>query len=141
MEDCWLAKAAERLLLPVLQQDFPELVDWNLPLEGIFHGGALLAAHCRPGMGRQLLARLRSHPLLARSRLLVLFDGHVDVRDPAACYWRALNLVDPKQDLIIASGRLDLDATGSDPGTAVGPAPDTQRLVSARWRDYGLEND
>ncbi len=140
MEDCWLAKAAERLLLPVLQQDFPELVDWNLPLEGIFHGGALVAANCPPGKGGELLKRLRRHPLLIRSRLLVLFDGHVDVRKPAACYWRAINLLDPELDLRIEEGRLDLDATGSDRGTEVGPAAATLRLVEARWRDYGLEN-
>jgi 4-hydroxy-3-polyprenylbenzoate decarboxylase len=141
MEDCWLAKAAERLLLPVLQQDVPELVDWNLPLEGIFHGCALVSVDCRPGRGRLLLQRLRSHPLLARSRMLVLFDGQVDVRDLAACYWRAINLVDPQQDLTIAAGRIDLDATGSDPATDVGPAGTTRQLVAARWREYGLADN
>jgi hypothetical protein len=73
--------------------------------------------------------------------MLVLFDGQVDVRDLAACYWRAINLVDPQQDLTIAAGRIDLDATGSDPATDVGPAGTTRQLVAARWREYGLADN
>ena len=36
-EDAWLGKATERLFLPLLQMTFPEIVDMNLPIEGVFH--------------------------------------------------------------------------------------------------------
>ena len=44
MEDCWLAKVGERLLLPLLRIDFPMLIDINFPIETIFHGCALISA-------------------------------------------------------------------------------------------------
>ncbi len=115
MEDCWLAKAAERLLLPLLQSDFPEVVDWNLPIATIFHGAALVSAQVPADGGRDLLKRLRRHSLLARALLLVLFDAHVDVQDAAGCYWRAVNGAEPDRDLTVAGNRLSIDATGSDP--------------------------
>ena len=37
MEDCFLAKATERIFLPLLQQTLPEIRDINFPLEGVFH--------------------------------------------------------------------------------------------------------
>ena len=37
MEDAWLGKATERIFLPLLQMVVPEIVDYNLPVEGGFH--------------------------------------------------------------------------------------------------------
>jgi 4-hydroxy-3-polyprenylbenzoate decarboxylase len=140
MEDCFLAKAAERLLLPLLQIDIPEVVDWNLPLATIFHGAALVAARVPAGGGGGLLERLRRHPLLARARLLVLFDAHVDVQDAAGCYWRAVNGADPGRDLHIAESRLAIDATGSDPAWEVGADAATRRRIAERWAELGLKD-
>ncbi len=36
MEDCYMAKATERIFLPFLQVSLPEIIDINLPLEGVF---------------------------------------------------------------------------------------------------------
>src|SRR5579871_3937473 len=43
MEDGWLGKATERLFLPLLRLTLPEVVDMNLPVEGIFHNIALVS--------------------------------------------------------------------------------------------------
>ncbi|MBP2664003.1 MAG: ubiD 1, partial [Firmicutes bacterium] len=43
MEDCFLAKATERIFLPLLQSQLPEILDINLPLEGVFHNCAVVA--------------------------------------------------------------------------------------------------
>ena len=43
MEDCYIAKATERIFLPLLQQAIPEIVDINLPLEGVFHDCAFVS--------------------------------------------------------------------------------------------------
>jgi 4-hydroxy-3-polyprenylbenzoate decarboxylase len=37
MEDAWMGKAVERIFLPMMKLTIPELVDVNLPIEGIFH--------------------------------------------------------------------------------------------------------
>ena len=116
------------------------MVDWNLPLATIFHGAALVAARVPAGGGGALLERLRRHPLLARARLLVLFDAHVDVQDAAGCYWRAVNGADPGRDLHIAESRLAIDATGSDPAREVGADAATRRRIEARWAELGLDD-
>jgi len=36
MEDCYLAKASEKILLPIVQNEFPKIIDINFPLEGVF---------------------------------------------------------------------------------------------------------
>ncbi len=43
MEDCYLGKATERLFLPFLKMTVPEMVDMNLPLEGVFHNCAIIS--------------------------------------------------------------------------------------------------
>ena len=37
MEDAWMGKAVERIFLPLMQLTMPEIVDVNLPPEGVFH--------------------------------------------------------------------------------------------------------
>jgi len=36
-EDGWMGKAVERIFLPLMKLTIPEIVDINLPVEGIFH--------------------------------------------------------------------------------------------------------
>jgi 4-hydroxy-3-polyprenylbenzoate decarboxylase len=43
MEDCFLAKATERIFLPLMQQLMPEIVDINCPLEGVFHNCMMIS--------------------------------------------------------------------------------------------------
>ena len=43
MEDCYMAKATERIFLPMLRMIIPEMVDMNLPLEGVFHNCAIVS--------------------------------------------------------------------------------------------------
>jgi len=33
MEDCYMGKATERMFLPLVKMQMPEIVDMNLPLE------------------------------------------------------------------------------------------------------------
>jgi 4-hydroxy-3-polyprenylbenzoate decarboxylase len=37
MEDAWMGKAVERIFLPLMKLTLPEIVDVNLPVEGVFH--------------------------------------------------------------------------------------------------------
>ena len=37
MEDAWMGKAVERIFLPLMKLTIPEIVDVNLPVEGVFH--------------------------------------------------------------------------------------------------------
>ncbi len=138
MEDCWLAKAGERLLLPLLRVDFPEVVDLNFPIETIFHGCALLSVRST-GDGRALLRALWRSRYFQAARLLVLLDEGVNVQQPAQVYWQAVNRVDPARDVIVDGGRIGIDATRAASGGLVEADAETRRLVRRRWREYGFE--
>ena len=43
MEDCYLALATERLFLPLIKKVMPEIKDYHLPLEGVFHNIVFVA--------------------------------------------------------------------------------------------------
>ena len=85
MEDFWLGKATERLFLPILKMTLPDLVDMNLPLEGVFHNCAIVSVKKRyPGHAKKLMAAVWGLGLLSLSRCVVVVDHDVDVQDVSA---------------------------------------------------------
>lgn len=146
MEDCYLAKAAERVLLPLLRRVCPEIVDLVMPLEGIFHGCAIVAIERKEaGDGRRVLERLRGEGWLKRGKLLVVVDRPEGELTLAQGFWQALNAVQFPRDLVVTpDGRLGVDATRKLPEEG-GLASDTVRQdasvsarVERRWREYGF---
>ncbi len=161
MEDCYLAKAAERLFLPLLRLEFPELVDINQPLEWIFHHGALVSIRKEfPGQARRVITGLWGETSLRSARLLIVVDADVDVQNLSQGAWRALNNIDWQRDLVIGPpdaenlaagelpgrGRLAIDATRKLPGEgALTSWPEELtmtreiiNLVEQRWKEYGF---
>jgi 4-hydroxy-3-polyprenylbenzoate decarboxylase len=146
MEDCFMAKAAERFLLPLLRRDAPEIADVVMPLEGIFHGCAIVSIDKKaPGQGRRVLERLRSDGWLKRGKLLVVVDRAEGELTLSQGCWQALNAVRFPQDLVVTpDGCLGVDATWKLPEEG-GENPDLLRQdatvsarVQERWREYGF---
>jgi 4-hydroxy-3-polyprenylbenzoate decarboxylase len=155
MEDCFMAKATERLLLPIIRLELPEIIDINMPMEGIFHGCAIVAMEKRDhGHPREVIEAIRSGGWLGCARLLVVVDADTDVNDLSMIAWRVLNLVHWQHDTVtdgsdrerIPLGRLGLDATrkiDNSPGGGGLPEEITRgqsviQMVDRRWREYGL---
>ena len=147
MEDCWLAQAGTRLLLPLLRRLLPEIVAIHQPVEGIFHGCAIVAIDkSEPGLGGRVIAGLWREGWLRRSRLLVVVDRDVAPDDLSRVAWLALNNADWRHDLVTSGDQLAIDATRKLPGEAGGDpprkplAPDavTVALVERRWQEYGF---
>jgi len=147
MEDCYLAKATERLLLPMLRLELAEIVDINLPFEGIFHGCAVVAMEKRhSGHPREVIEALWAKGWFADARLLVILDADTDVHDLSLIAWKVLNIVDWRRDLVVAAeeretvplGRLALDATRKTTDKGVVRDRAVTGLVDGRWREYGL---
>lgn len=137
MEDCYLAALTPQLFLPLLRLDHPEVVALSMPIEGIFHGCALVAAD-PGGDGAGLLIRLRGSDLLRRSRLLILFGAAENVHDHAVAFWSALNAVDPQLDLtLLPEGWLNIDASRPS-ARLLSPDPQIVSRVAARATEYGL---
>ncbi|UFS71874.1 UbiD family decarboxylase [Geomonas sp. RF6] len=144
MEDCHLAKGAERAMLALSRRQCPAIVDISLPLEGIFHGCALVAIEKRaPGEGRAVLESLREGGWLKRGKILVVLDALPG--DPFAdALWRTLNHARFPRDIVVEDGRIGLDATRKLPGEAdevlrpLEKDPAVTALVTKRWKDYGF---
>ncbi len=140
MEDCWLARGWERLLLSLVRLDLPEVVELHAPFVGIFHGGTIIALRDCRARGVELLRRIRALPWFRSSRLLVLVDGEQDPADEAGVCWRIMNNVAWGDDLLVEGETLCVDATRKprERRTPVVPDPDVAALVERRWREYGF---
>ncbi len=164
MEDCYLGKATERLFLPLLKMTIPELVDMNLPLEGVFHNCAILSIRKRyPAQAKKVISAVWGLGMLSLTKFVVIVDEHVDVHDESEVAWRVFNNVDPRRDVVLADGPLDvldhasptpaygakmgIDATRTWPQEGyprewpddVVMSDEIKRLVDARWQEYGIE--
>jgi len=164
MEDCYIGKATERIFLPLLKKILPEVVDMNLPVEGIFHNFAFISIDKRyPGHARKVISAVWGLGLLMFTKFVVVFDRDVNVQDISEVIWRIGNNVDPERDTFIVKGPLDaldhasplphygskmgIDATkkwkeeGHDREwpDVIEMAPEIKELVTRKWREYGFE--
>jgi 4-hydroxy-3-polyprenylbenzoate decarboxylase len=163
MEDCYMGKATERIFLPLLRLDFPEIRDFNLPMEGVFHNAALISIKkSYPGHAKKIIHGLWGKGQMMFAKLLVVVDDDVDVQNISYTAWRVLNNVDWKRDVVISEGPLDdLDHAASWPryGSKMGidatrktreegmtrewpdelfMSEEIRKLVDRRWKEYGL---
>ena len=150
MEDCWLARGAERLLLPLIRIDQPAVVDLFQPFEGIFHRATIVAiSKSGPGEGRKMLDRLWQTPWLKRSRLLVVVDAEQAPADVSGVFWRVMNNVNWQRDLVVDGERLGLDATrkfgtelsGENESVPVHMSDEITAVVERRWKEYGFDRE
>jgi 4-hydroxy-3-polyprenylbenzoate decarboxylase len=164
MEDCFIAKATERIFLPLLKKQLPEIVDINLPIEGVFHNIAIVSIDKRyPGHARKVMYALWGMGQMSFTKMIVVVDSWVNVQDPSEVVWRIGNNVDPKRDVVILEGPLDvlehasdipayggklgIDATKKWPSEGftrqwpedIVMSEEIKRLVNERWKEYGLE--
>jgi 4-hydroxy-3-polyprenylbenzoate decarboxylase len=162
-EDYWLGKATERLFLPIVRMMLPEVVDMNMPAEGVFHNLVIVAVRKRyPGHARKVMAALWGMGLMMLAKTIVVVSEHVNVHDLSEVAWRATGNIDPRRDLVILEGpaddldhaalrhrfggKLGVDATEKSAlDDIVQPWPDEIRMspeirerVTRRWKDYGL---
>jgi len=151
MEDCYMAKATERLLLPMIRLELPEITDINLLMEGIFQGCAVVALDKRhPGHSREVIEALWARDWLADARFLVVVDADMDVQDLSLIAWKVLNIVDWRRDLVVSAtdratiplGRLALDATRkmsrAGDRREIARGREVSLLVDSRWQEFGV---
>lgn len=139
MEDCYLAKATERLFLPLLQAVLPEIKDYWLPWEGVFHNITVVALEKEyPGHARKVMSALWGQGQMSFCKALVMVDAALDLHRPRKILETVLNTVDLERDLYITEGVLDvLDHSAPEPlfGGKVG-LDATARLASEPQRPH-----
>ena len=165
MEDYWLGKATERLFLPLVRTMLPEVVDMNMPAEGVFHNLVVVSVRKRyPGQARKVMYGLWGLGLLMLAKTVVVVDEWVDVHDLSEVAWRVTNNIDPARDLVVVEGpaddldhaalrhryggKLGIDATEKRAPLdrveqpwpeEIRMSDEVRRRVAARWREYGLD--
>jgi 4-hydroxy-3-polyprenylbenzoate decarboxylase len=162
-EDCWMAKATERLFLPLLKQMCPEIVDISMPLEGVFHNCVIVSIKKRfPGHARKVMDFLWGMGQMMYTKLIVVLDADIDIQNFSLVAWKVFNNIDAERDLVLSKGPLDaLDHSSPQPrfGTRLGidatikwpeeghtrewPLPLVMdpaivSLVDRRWKEYGF---
>jgi 4-hydroxy-3-polyprenylbenzoate decarboxylase len=108
MEDVWMGKATERLFLPLMRLFLPEIVDVNMPAEGVFHNLVLVSIKKRyPGHARKVINGLWGLGLMSLAKAIVVVDDWVDVQNLSQTAWQALGNVDWSRDVIHQNGMVD----------------------------------
>lgn len=109
MEDQWLGKATERIFLPIIRKIIPEVVDINLPVEGIFHNLALVSIDKKyPGHARKVMHALWGLGQLMFTKVILVVDRDCDVQNPREVTWRVGTHFDPVRDVLLTEGPLDI---------------------------------
>lgn len=136
MEDGYLGKATERLFLPILQKILPEVVDMDLPVEGIFHNLAIVSIDKQyPMHARKVMYALWGLGQMMLNKILVIVDKDTDVHDYGRVLWRVGNCMDAKRDVVITEGPLDvLDHTSPQWGWGGKMGIDATR----KWKEEGF---
>src|SRR6478609_9028539 len=162
-EDGPIGKATERIFLPLLRMMIPEIVDYDLPVEGAFHNCAIVSIDKRyPKHAHKVMNAIWGAGLMSLTKLVVVVDKDVDVHDHADVAWRAFGNVDYAHDVLITQGAVDhldhssyqqfwggnagIDATRKLPEEGytrewppvIVQDEDVVAKVTRRWSEYGL---
>jgi 4-hydroxy-3-polyprenylbenzoate decarboxylase len=163
-EDHWMGKVTERMFMPMIKMILPEVVDVNMPAEGVFHNLVIVSIKKEyPGQARKVMYGLWGMGLMSLAKTIVVVDHFVNVQNPSEVAWRVANNINPDRDLVIVSGPLDdLDHATPTPkfgsklgidATQKGPlegyhrgwppdiemSPEIKALVDRKWRDYDIK--
>ncbi len=163
MEDFYMGKAIERIFLPLMRLQLPEIRDVCMPAEGIFHNLILVSIRkSYPGQARKVMHAIWGLGQAMFSKCIVVVDEDVNVQDVREVAWKALNNIDPERDIQFVMGPVDsldhssrlpnygskmgVDATKKWPGEGfTRPWPDVIKMsepvrqrVDQLWKKAGL---
>ena len=108
MEDAWMGKAVERIFLPLMQLTLPEIVDVNLPPEGVFHNLMIVSIKkSYAGHARKIMNGIWAMGQAMFTKCIIVVDEDCDVQDLAEVTLRATNNIDPERDIQFTLGPVD----------------------------------
>ncbi len=108
MEDAWMGKAVERIFLPLMQLTLPEIVDVNLPAEGVFHNLMIVSIKkSYAGHARKIMNGIWAMGQAMFTKCIIVVDEDCDVQDLAEVTLRTTNNIDPERDIQFTLGPID----------------------------------
>ena len=114
-EDFYLGKATERIFLPLMRTQLPEIVDMNMPAAGVFHNLVIISIDKRfPMQARRLMSALWGMGQMSFVKTIIVFDKSVDIQNTQKIIEILLNKMDFTCDLFFSEGILDVLNHASD---------------------------
>ena len=163
MEDYYMGKAIERIFLPLMRLNLPEVRDICMPAEGIFHNLIIVAIRkSYPGQARKVMHGIWGTGQAMFSKCILVVDENVNVQNLSEVAWKALNNIDPERDIEFVHGPVDsldhasrlpnfgskmgIDATRKWPQEGftrpwpdlIEMSPDVKKRVAELWKKAGL---
>ena len=109
-EDAWLGKATERIFLaPMKMTMIPEILDMDMPVEGVFHN--LVIAQIKKeyaGQGQKVMNAMWGAGQMMFNKILVLADEHIKIQDYEALAKYVFKNLDPASDIYFSQGPMDV---------------------------------
>ncbi len=163
-EPAVLGVALNEVFVPILQKQFPEIVDFYLPPEGCSYRLAVISIRkSYPGHAKRLMFGLWSFlRQFMYTKFIVVTDDDVDIRDWKEVVWAITTRMDPVRDTTLVDGtpidyldfaspvsglggKMGLDATNKWPGEtsrewgrAITMTPEVTQRVEALFAQLGL---
>ena len=163
MEDYYMGLATERIFLPAVKMFLPEVVDYHLPVFGVFHNFCFVSIKKEyPFHARKVIHAIWGMGQMMFSKFIVVVDEDVDAQDPNKVWFEVGANVDPRRDICLVDGPVDaldhaaphlcagskmgFDATRKWQGEGIirpwppqiKMPPEIKQLVDNRWEEYGI---
>ena len=159
-----LGLALNEVFVPLLQRQFPEIVDFYLPPEACSYRLAVVSMRKQyAGHAKRVMFGVWSFlRQFMYTKFIIVTDADVNVRDWKEVIWALVTRVDPARDTVITEhtpidyldfasptpglgSKMGIDATDKWPGetdrrwgTAIAMSEDVKRRVDELWRELGL---
>jgi 4-hydroxy-3-polyprenylbenzoate decarboxylase len=164
-EDAIIGTVLNKIYLPTLKLQFPEVVDFSLPMEAVSYRIAVVSIKKQyPGQARRIMMGLWSVlKQFLYVKYVIVVDEDIDVNNWSDVIWALATRVDPKRDTVMIEdtpidyldfssprdslgSKLGIDATTKIPpevtrdwGEKIVMDENVVELVTSRWKDYGIE--
>ncbi|MDH3513691.1 MAG: 4-hydroxy-3-polyprenylbenzoate decarboxylase [Gammaproteobacteria bacterium] len=159
-----LAMALNEVFIPLLQKQYPEIVDFYLPPEGCSYRVACVSIKKRyAGHARRIMFGVWSYlRQFTYTKFVIVTDDDINVRDWKEVIWAMTTRMDPVRDTLLIEntpidyldfaspvsglgGKMGLDATSKWPGETtrawgrpLSMSPEVMQRVDELWRQLGI---
>jgi 4-hydroxy-3-polyprenylbenzoate decarboxylase len=163
-EPAVLGMALNEVFVPLLQKQFPEILDFYLPPEGCSYRLAVVRMRKQyPGHAKRVMFGVWSFlRQFMYTKFIIVTDADVDIRDWKDVIWALTTRVDPARDALIVENtpidyldfaspvaglgaKMGIDATNKWPGETarewgrpIAMDAGVRQRVDAMWKDLGL---
>jgi 4-hydroxy-3-polyprenylbenzoate decarboxylase len=159
-----LGVALNEVFIPLIQKQYPEIVDFYLPPEGCSYRMAIVSIRKQyPGHAKRVMMGVWSFlRQFMYTKFVVVVDADINIRDWKDVIWAMTTRMDPVRDTVSIENtpidyldfaspqsglgsKIGLDATNKLPpetnrewGQKIAMDPDVIRRVTEKWSSLGL---